>query len=182
MDFDSAGFSSSCLALSGIWLVNVIIDNSTVQVKGQLLSGEVKLEAIVYGGGMDYLKPAMDTALEEVNNNTSNLGLNVTFSIMYEETSVDTDAAEKYQSLAERGGKVILGVWISSQVEACKGYSDEHHVITVSSGSTTPSLAASDYIFRLVPSDLSQTRAIARIIESKGVKAIVILQRTIHGA
>lgn len=144
------------------------------------LTGEIPLGAIVpFSGDAEYMFPAMEIALEEVNEYVEKLGLNVTFKLLFEDAEFSDEVAlEKFESLAERGVKVVLGLWWSSQVEACKPYADEHHILIISSASTAPSLAIpDDYVFRLVPMDVTQARALARMLESMGIKAVVVLQK-----
>jgi ABC-type branched-subunit amino acid transport system substrate-binding protein len=50
-------------------------------------------------------------------------------------------------------------------------------MVIISPSSTSPLLALNDSVFRLAPSDLHQARVIARMLESKGVEAVVILER-----
>ncbi len=144
------------------------------------LSVEIVLGAIsTYSDDAEYMNQAMEIALEEVNEYVVKLGLNITFSIRFEDADLsDTIALDKFKSLAESGVKIVLGMWWSSQLEAVLSYANENHIVVISSASTAPSLAVpDDYVFRLVPTDIAQGRALARMIRDKGIEAVVVLQQ-----
>jgi len=189
------GFSSRRIAVfiitlfllgSGIvYIIGSFKAKQTEDVEGEGqktegLSGEIVLGAIsTYPGDAEYMNPAMEIALEEVNEHVSELGLDVTFSIRFEDAdSSDTTSLAKFKELAESDVRVVLGMWWSSQLEAVREYADERQILVISSASTAPSLAIQDdYIFRLVPSDVSQARALARMMRDKGIEAAVVLQQ-----
>ena len=123
--------------------------------------------------------PTVEIAVEEVNEYVKQLGLPVTFRVLFEDTEGSAvKALEKFESLAARGVKFTFGFTWSSHVKACKDYADEHKVIILSSGSTSPALAIpDDWVFRIVCDDTVQGKAIARMHIDYGIKATLVMQR-----
>jgi branched-chain amino acid transport system substrate-binding protein len=96
-----------------------------------------------------------------------------------EGTGLDPDVAlEKIELLAVRGLNVVIGPESSAEVEAIKPFTDANDMVLLSHCSTAPSLAIpGDSVYRLVPSDLHQAAAIARLIVRDGKRAIVPMWR-----
>lgn len=87
-------------------------------------------------------------------------------------------ASEKIELLAARGLKVVIGPESSAEVETIKPFTDANDLVLLSHCSTAPSLAIpDDSVYRLVPSDLRQAEAIARLIDANGYRAIVPMWR-----
>jgi len=158
--------------------VEVPGEKETVKVPS--LSGEIPLGVMYASAGhIDTAGPAIQIALEEVNDYVDRLGLNVTFTIIEENCqSESTIALEKFQSLVASGVEAVAGPNWSGQCKAIKDYADEHEVVVFSDGSTSPVLEiADDYIFRLPVTDKTQASALAPAIWNMGIRHLIIVNR-----
>lgn len=99
--------------------------------------------------------------------------------LIIEGTGLDPDVAlEKIELLAARGLRVVIGPESSAEVETIAPFTDANDIVLLSHCSAAPSLAIpGDSVYRLVPSDLHQAAAIARLIDGDGYRAIVPLWR-----
>jgi branched-chain amino acid transport system substrate-binding protein len=81
-------------------------------------------------------------------------------------------AAEAARKLIDvQGVKVIIGAYASSSTLAIAPIAEESKVVLISPASTSPQITgAGDYIFRVVPSDAYQGRALAEIALKLGFK------------
>ena len=88
---------------------------------------------------------------------------------------------DTHQQLVETfhnlGINLIIGGGWSSMAEKSLPYINNHDMLLISASSTAPSLAKKDNLFRLVPDDLGQAKAVSRMMLSKNVKKAVVLQR-----
>lgn len=96
-----------------------------------------------------------------------------------EGTGLDPEVAlNSIGHLERRGLRVVIGPESSAEVEAVAAFADANGVVLLSHCSAAPSLAIpGDNVYRLVPSDLHQAGAIARLIADGGFRAIVPLWR-----
>jgi len=151
-----------------------------VEVPVPALSGEIPIGYILAGSATrDAMVPA-EIAIEEVNSYTKQIGLNVTFKLYPEEAqNSPTTALEKFQGMAARGIKAIVGPNWSGMCKAILPYANEHKIVVVSDGSTSPLLAYPDrgYLFRLPVTDDTQNIALSGVMSAIGIKAIVVVQR-----
>ena len=68
--------------------------------------------------------------------------------------------------------------YLSLDIRSTSSYVTQNHIVEISYASTAPPLAGiSPYIFRLVPTDLHQSKAIARIMWTAGVRNTVVAYR-----
>jgi len=65
----------------------------------------------------------------------------------------------------------------SGEVNAIKSFADQNHIVVVSPSSTSPLLAVADWIFRMVPTDAAQGKAIVDLLHYLGVKKVAIIYR-----
>ena len=87
-------------------------------------------------------------------------------------------AREKVQTLNAKGVKLIIGIPASGNVKHVKQYVDENDMLILSCCSTSPALAIpGDNIFRVAPDDATQGRALAKVMESEGVEAMISIWR-----
>jgi branched-chain amino acid transport system substrate-binding protein len=85
---------------------------------------------------------------------------------------------EKVQQFHSIGVDLIIGGGWSSQAAAALGYCNENKMLMFSSSSTSPLLAIKDdNLFRMCPDDTVQAPAIAEMLWSYGIKAVVVIQR-----
>ena len=125
-------------------------------------------------------KNALILAEEDINDYVHNtLGLNITFKIYVEDTKTSPDGAlEAVKSLAAKGIKVYLGPYASSEAGKVLSYLKENNLVTISPSSTFPGLAiAGDPLFRTVPTDVTQGKALAHIIWQSGIRKLVLVYR-----
>ena len=107
------------------------------------------------------------------------LGYGVTWEYLID--NADGQAAvhlEKVQSFKSMGVTVFEGGGWSSQASAAVGYCNTNDMLMWSSSSTSPLLMIpNDNLYRMCPTDLVQAPAIAQMLWSFGIKAIVVIQR-----
>jgi len=103
----------------------------------------------------------------------------VSFDLMFEDTQLDpTIAAHKAKRLIDRGAQFLIGPQTSAEVAAVKPITDAAGVVLVSQGSTASSLSIpNDTVFRFVPDDTLESKAIAAAAGGVGIKAMVPVWR-----
>jgi branched-chain amino acid transport system substrate-binding protein len=86
------------------------------------------------------------------------------------------------KALAKKGAKIVIGPQSSSEVAAIKDEADSLGVLVVSQGSTASSLAIpDDDVFRFVPTDHVEGRAITDLMVKDGATQIVPMWRNDAG-
>ena len=117
-------------------------------------------------------------AQDDVNAYLAKSGLNYTVKVYLEDSATTgAGALAAVQALAAKGIQVMI-TYLSVDIRSTMSYVNENHIVEISYASTAPSLAGvSPYIFRLVPDDLHQSKAIARIMWSSGVRNAVVAYR-----
>jgi len=103
--------------------------------------------------------------------------------LLIEDTKTDPPTAlAKLQSLHDRGVKVVVGPFASSEVRAVKEYADQNDMILVSPLSTARSLAlADDNVFRFTPDDDKEGAAVAALAWADGIKTLIAVSRNDEG-
>ncbi len=87
-------------------------------------------------------------------------------------------ALEKVTALNAKGINVVVGPATSANIRNIIGYATANNVILISCCSTAPALAiAGDNVFRTVPDDTKQGPAIADLMKSRGVEALIPVWR-----
>ena len=85
---------------------------------------------------------------------------------------------EKMQAFNSMDVRLVLGGMWSSQACASLSYSNYNDMLMVSPSSTSPLKAIPrDNLFRLALTDLKQAPALVKVLENKGVEAVVVIQR-----
>lgn len=85
---------------------------------------------------------------------------------------------EEVQYMHRLGVNMIIGGMWSSQACASLSYCNDNGIILFSPSSTSPLLAIEeDNLFRLAPTDVKQGVPIAEMLVSKGIEAVVLIQR-----
>lgn len=122
---------------------------------------------------------AIEMAIEDINAFAEKTGSKFRFKLLVEDTKLDKQVAlSRLQSLAAQGVQIVIGPMASSEVGAIKSFADNNKIIVISQSSTAPSLGIpNDYIFRLVPTDLLQSKAIARLIIDRGYTKAAVIYR-----
>lgn len=94
------------------------------------------------------------------------------------ESSDPTVAANSIVQLHNMGTTTVLGPVASNNVRAIIDYVTQHEITSISPGSSAPGLAiASDYVFRLVPDDLTQAVALGSMLSEAGIDSVVPIWR-----
>lgn len=97
-------------------------------------------------------------------------------------TTTPATALEKLKSLHDRGVRVVIGPFASSEVAAVKAYADANDMVLLSPLSTATSLAVGgDNVFRFTPDDDKEGAAVAALAKADGVKAIIPVSRDDQG-
>ena len=125
-------------------------------------------------------KYAIELAEADINDYVkSKLGLDITFKFYIEDTKTSAEGAlNAIKTLAAKGIKFVLGPYASSEVRNIMSYAQENDILIVSPSSTAPALAvAGDNVFRTVPTDLLQGKALAKVIWESGIRKLVIIYR-----
>ncbi len=101
------------------------------------------------------------------------------FEMILEDSGTDpVKAQEKLQAMYARGVRLVVGPMSSREVSAVKSFADGNKIIIFSPSSTSPLLALpGDWIYRMVPTDDAQARALVDLVKTLGLTKIVILYR-----
>ncbi|MGC9096801.1 MAG: penicillin-binding protein activator, partial [Infirmifilum sp.] len=122
---------------------------------------------------------ALELAVQDINAFAESVGSPFRFKLLVEDTATSPEQARaKIQVLAAQGVQAIVGPMASSEVSSVKQFADANKIVIISQSSTAPSLAIpGDYIFRVVPNDNYQGRALARLVWSSGFKSAAVIYR-----
>lgn len=122
---------------------------------------------------------ALEIAVEDVNDYLSKSGSKTRVGLIIEDTKTDpTIALEKLHDLAEKGIRIVIGPFTSAELNALKKYADDNDILLYSL-STAPSLAIpGDNLFRFVPDDTHQSKAIATKMWNDGIRVVVPFWRS----
>jgi branched-chain amino acid transport system substrate-binding protein len=85
---------------------------------------------------------------------------------------------EKVQGFKSMDVTTFIGGGWSSQAQAALSYVNDNDMLMWSSSSTSPLLAIEDdNLLRMCPTDLIQAPAISRMLLSRGIEAVIVIQR-----
>jgi len=120
-------------------------------------------------------EPAAKVAIDDLNNLTKSMGLNLVFKpYILDDGGSPEGALKNVQTFYSQGIHVVIGPALSSQVKAVKAYSDSYKVLIIAPCSNSPALAIpGDYIFRTQPSALREAKALASLAIQEGIKKVV---------
>jgi branched-chain amino acid transport system substrate-binding protein len=123
-------------------------------------------------------KAALEGAATSIN---SNGGTRV--ELAFEDTKTDPAiAAERLSALGDRGVKVVIGPYASSEVREAKAIADTRGIILISPLSTSRSLAiADDNVLRFTPDDEQEGVAMAALAWADGTRVILPVTRDDEG-
>lgn len=121
----------------------------------------------------------VNLAVSDFNEYLEGQGAQWRLGIIEEDTATDSATAlEKAQSLHQRGVGIILGPPTSASAAKVKEYADSEGLLLVACCSTAPSLStADDSLYRLIPNDINQAVALAKLLEVSGIEALVPIWR-----
>jgi ABC-type branched-subunit amino acid transport system substrate-binding protein len=169
-------------------IVAMLIASGCVGEKAQQKAEDIKIGVLItYTGGLGPIGEGMANgaklAAMEINNKGIIKGKNVT--LVIEDTGTDpAKAAEAARKLIDFDKvQVIIGGVASSETLAIAPIAGQNKVVLISASSTAPSVSkAGDYVFRVVPSDLLQGEAIAKLALAKNfTKAAMLVENNDYG-
>lgn len=126
-------------------------------------------------------KAALEVAAQRWN--ASRQGKQVKIVLDVENTNLDAEQAQAALTrVADRGARIVIGPQSSSEVAAISEQAAARGVILVSQGSTASSLAQpDDNLFRFVPTDRVEGRAITDLMLENGARTIIPMWRNDRG-
>ena len=158
------------------------IETETITVEVEPLAGKtIKIGNIIASDpGLEWDVPyTEDILIPDLNELADTLGYDVTFNILVD--SAQSQAAihlEKVQSFKAMDVSLIVGGRWSSQASGALSYVNENNILLWSPSSTAPTLRiADDNLYRMCPDDTIQAPAIAEMLWSWGIEAIIVIQR-----
>jgi len=115
----------------------------------------------------------------DLNDYADGLGVDYTFEFVMRSGGGNAEThLEMVEELHNEGIDLIIGAPWSSMAMAALDYINENNILMFSRSSTSPLVAIEDdNLFRMCPDDTQQGPAIAKVIESMGAQAVVVLQR-----
>lgn len=158
------------------------VEEKTVTVEVEPLAGKtIKIGNIIDSDpALEWNVPYSDEILvHDMNELADALGYDVTFEILVD--SAQSQGAihlEKVQSFKAMDINLVIGGRWSSQASAALSYVNENNILLWSPSSTAPTLRiADDNLYRMCPDDTVQAPAIAEMLWSWGIEAIIVIQR-----
>ncbi|RLI02502.1 hypothetical protein DRO31_04000 [Candidatus Bathyarchaeota archaeon] len=119
--------------------------------------------------------------IQEIDNNeyANLLGYDVEFEWLVDDaTGQAAIHLEKVQGFKAMDVNVFIGATWSSMCQASLSYCNDNDMLMWSTGSTSPLLAIpDDNLYRMCPTDLVQAPAMARMMESMGIEAVILIYR-----
>ena len=124
-------------------------------------------------------KVSIDMAISDINAWLNASGSSVQFQAHHEDTGADPAMAlQKLQSLAAQGIQVYIGPLASGEASNILAYANTNHLVLISQSSTAESLAIpNDFLFRMIPTDNAQSRAVARVVYQDGIQDVIVVAR-----
>ncbi len=102
--------------------------------------------------------------------------------LQVEDTEQEPDrAVAALERLADWGAEIVIGPQSSSEVAAIEQVATDRGVLVVSQGSTASSLAADDNVYRFVPNDRVEGRAMVDLLAADGITSVVPVWRNDRG-
>jgi len=130
--------------------------------------------------GLETTVPLVDEILTpDYNAYLEKLGMDTTMEFLIDDATGQAAVhLEKVQGYKSMDINVFIGGGWSSQAQAALSYCNDNDMLMWSSSSTSPLLAiADDNLYRMCPDDTIQAPAIAEMLVSHGIHAIVLIQR-----
>ena len=164
--------------IAGVLIGSYLLPNG--QTAGAKLTGEIP---IGYLADDDYVylqlgqKYAIQIVQDDINNYWQSLGLNATVKFITENAGDDeVKALAAVQTMAALGCKATVGWGWTSMIKAADSFVNTNHILLVSAGATGLAEAIpNDYIYRCRGSDGANAIVTARMMITKGIKAVAAL-------
>ena len=156
-------------------------DIETKELGGHSSSGDtVRFGALLPISGVSSssgksTEAALRLALRDANANFSKSNSSIRYELVVQDTESDpTVSLDKLRLLANEGVRIVIGPATSAELKATKDFADKNGLILISPSSTAPSLAIEgDNVFRFVPDDSHQAKAISKIMWDHGIRVVV---------
>jgi branched-chain amino acid transport system substrate-binding protein len=146
------------------------LDGETIRI-GNIFSDDANLETAT---------PLVHEILEpRLNQYLAMLGYDTTVQFL-SDNAMETPAIhlEKVQGLHATGVDLVIGGRWSSQAQSALPYVNENKMLLFSPSSTSPLLAIpDDNCYRMCPTDVVQSEAIAEMLWTWGIDAVIVMQR-----
>lgn len=157
----------------------------TTTVSSSGLSGTITIGALLaltgdlsaYG---QRSKNAVNMAIGDINTWLMSTGSSVQFAVSIEDTATDpATCLTALQTLAAQGIQVYVGPMTSAEVRNVLSYADTNNLVLISQSSTAQDLGnrTNSFLFRLVPTDDAQSKAVARTVWEYGVQNAIVIAR-----
>ena len=149
-----------------------------------MIQGEVKIgmltpltEDLAYQGNENV--EAVNLAIRDFNKYLADSGEDWSLSVVVEDTQTKpTVALEKLTSFNAKGISAVIGPETSASLRNIKGYADSNNMLLVSCCSTAPALSiANDNVYRLIPDDLKQGKAVGKMMQDASIEVMVPIWR-----
>ena len=126
-----------------------------------------------------HLKAAAELAVADFNEYLSEQGAEWRLEMIFEDSATNpVMALDKFQLLHSHGIEVVVGPFTSASIQSVKGYADTSGMLAISPGSNAPALAIpDDSIYRMVPDANNQGKAMGKLLEAHGIRALVPMWR-----
>ncbi|WP_075981761.1 ABC transporter substrate-binding protein [Bacillus massilinigeriensis] len=178
-------------SIVSLWILSLLflmLNTGCVDEEDQTKSNIIKLAAILpmsgeLGSKGEIRKQAIEKGVEDANEKWKEEGLNLQFDLKVEDGQSDPKMAlEKAKQLWEEGYKIFIA-GSSAEIEKLQPWATDNGAIVISYSSTSPSLGmVGDGVFRMVPDDTQQAKALASLLEYEGIYGIVpILRDDVYG-
>ncbi|MXX21492.1 MAG: ABC transporter substrate-binding protein [Cenarchaeum sp. SB0661_bin_35] len=159
-------------------------DDDMMMVTDSPLEGTITIGALItltgeaasFGNDM---RAATELAIEDFNDYLESYGATWRLGVTVEDSATNpVIALEKVQAMHSQGVELVVGPFTSANVQNIKGYADANGLLVMSPSSTTPALAIpGDNVYRMVPDDSNQGKAIGKLFERDGLEAMVPIWR-----
>ena len=130
--------------------------------------------------GLETAVPLVQDIMEaDYNAYLDKLGMDTTLEFLIDDATGQAAVhLEKVQGYKSMDINVFIGGGWSSQAQAALSYCNDNDMLMWSSSSTSPLLAIpDDNLYRMCPTDLIQAPAIAEMLWSAGIEAVILIQR-----
>ena len=176
--------------MQGEWVRGVTYDgqsDSIVEAAGDAptdsaLAGDVMVGSLLpLTGGYSSVGVQVDAAtqlaVDDFNAYLNDKGAEWQMVLLREDSASDPVVAlEKAQSLHSKGADIMFGPAGSARVSSVMGYVESNNMILLSCCSTSPALSnPGDRVFRTVADDFNQGLAFGKLLEDRGIRAVVPL-------
>jgi len=155
---------------TGTVTVQAPLEGKTIQI-GYISSTTVGLET-----GTPLVQ---EICVPDYNEYAALMGYDVDFEYLIDDATGQAAVhLEKVQGFKSMDINVFIGGGWSSQAQASLSYCNDNDMLMWSTSSTSPLLAIpDDNLYRMCPTDLVQAPAIAAMLKSMGIEAVVLIYR-----